>query len=44
MSSKLTLADLLRMKQSREKIAVVTAYDAPERAAGRRRLPAWIAS
>jgi 3-methyl-2-oxobutanoate hydroxymethyltransferase len=27
--SKLSLADLLRMKQSREKIAIVTAYDAP---------------
>jgi len=27
--SKVSLADLLRMKQSREKIAIVTAYDAP---------------
>ena len=27
--SKLSLADLLGMKQSREKIAIVTAYDAP---------------
>ena len=27
--SKVSLADLLRMKQSREKITIVTAYDAP---------------